>query len=127
VWYRGSVEVGIEQTQADPATAEIEICKGVITRFYRLFPPGCGGEVFLQVFHQQRQVFPTTPGQAYLGDDSEMLAFSSVDIPEPPYVLTLKAWAPDSVYAHVIYCEFYIEHLQVLLPKPLEQIAIPGG
>lgn len=125
MWYRGSVEVGIAQTRADPATEEVGICKGVITRFYRLFPPGCSGKVSLQVFHQERQVFPTTPGQAYLGDDSEILGFSSVDIPEPPYVLTLRAWAPDSEYAHIIYCEFYIEHLQVLLPKPLEQIAIP--
>jgi len=126
VWYRGSVDVEAGQAASDPATAEVEICRGVITKFYRLFPPGCAGTVHLQVYHQTRQVFPTTPGQSYLGDDSENLGDSSVQIDEPPFVLELRAWAPDASYDHVIYCEFYIERPRVPAAVPLERLEVPG-
>lgn len=126
MWYRGSIEVGIEQTEDDPAIAEVEICQGVITRFYRLFPPGCAGKVSLQVYHQTRQIFPTTPGQAYIGDASEILGVSSADITEPPFLLVLRGWAPESTYAHIVYCEFYIESTVRVAPVGVMSVVLPG-
>lgn len=128
MWYRGSVEVGIGQTAASPATALIEVCRGSITSFYRLFPMGCAGLVHLQVFYQTRQIFPTTPGQSYIGDGSEVLGDASVELDEPEYILELRGWAPSSKYAHVVYCEFYIARPVVLVPVPLGRVgvALPG-
>lgn len=126
MWYRGSVEVGIGQAQASPATALVEVCPGVITKFYRLFPPGCMGQVHLQVYYQTRQIFPTTPGESYLGDGSEILGDSSVVLDEPEYVLELRGWAPDTTYGHIVYCEFYIERPTVRVPIPLARPELPG-
>lgn len=124
MWYRGSVEVGIGQTAASPATAEVEVCRGTITAFYRLFPQGCSGLVHLQVFYQTRQIFPTTPGQFYIGDGSEILGDASVELDEPEYVLELRGWAPSSKYAHVVYCEFYIARPVISVPVPLGGLGI---
>lgn len=126
MWYRGALTVLAGTTRAAYVSTEVEICRGFISSFYRLFPPGCAGLVALQVYHQTRQIFPTTPGQYYLGDDSEILAETSVDIAEPPFVLELRAWAPEAVYDHILYCEFYIERLRVLVPVPIEQVIVPG-
>lgn len=125
--YRGSVTVPLNTAKADYASAIVEVCPGTITKFYRLFPPGCAGLVHLQVFYQTRQIFPTTPGESYLGDDSEILSEASVFLDEPEYVLELRAWSPGAAYQHIIYCEFYIARPLILVPAPLERPAVPGS
>lgn len=126
MWYRGSVTVSADRAKADYASADIEVCPGVISKFYRLFPPGCAGLVRLQVYYQTRQIFPTTPGGSYLGDDSEILSDATVFLDEPEYVLQLRGWSPGSVHQHIVYCEFYIARPIVLVPVPLERPELLG-
>lgn len=127
MWYRGSITVPADTVAADYVSADIGVAPGVITKFYRLFPSGCAGKAYLQVFLQTRQIFPTTPGESYLGDASEILGDASIVLDEPEYVLELRAWAPGTTYQHTIYCEFYIEKPRVLVPTPLEVsvVALP--
>lgn len=126
MWYRGSVTVTANTLESAKATAEVEVCPGVITRFYRLFPPGCTGLVHLQVFYQTRQIFPTTPGESYLGNGSEILGDASITLDEPEYVLELRAWSPGTSYQHIVYCEFYVARSVVRVPIPLARPAVPG-
>jgi len=117
VWYRGSITVPANTLASAPVTTEVEVCRGTVEAFYRLFPMGCAGKVHLQVFHQTRQLFPTTPGQAYVGDGSEVLGDASVTLEEPPFIVELRAWSPGTSYSHVIYVEFYIKFaVEILLP-----------
>lgn len=125
MWYRGSITVPIGRAAATPITAEVEICRGTIESFYRLFPPGCAGKVHLQIFHQTRQLFPTTPGQSYIGDGSEVLGDASVTIDEPPFVVELRAWSPGTTYHHVVYVEFYIKSEVFLLLPVAERDFVP--
>jgi len=129
MWYRGSLKVPAGTTQADPAEFDIEVCRGTISQFYRLFPSGCAGKVSLQVLTQTRQIFPTTPGTYYLGDGSEILSPASVNLNEPEYILTLRGWALDTDYDHVVYCEFYIEKPVIYVPVVLDApfVPIPAG
>lgn len=126
MWYRGSITIPADTSQAAFVSEDVEVCPGVITKFYRLFPPGCAGQVALQVFWCTRQVFPATPGQYYLGDGSEILGEASIALDEPEYVLTLRGWSPGTDYDHVVYCEFYIEKPVVYVPvvedRPFVQI-----
>jgi len=114
---------------ADSESAFVEVCAGTITNFYRLFPSGCAGMVHLQVFYQTRQIFPTTPGQSYIGDGSEILGDASVELDEPEYVLELRGWAPDTSYSHVVYCEFYIARPAIVVPVPMRwlEVEFPVG
>lgn len=127
MWYRGSITVPLDTAKVDFVSAEVEAAPGAVTHFYRLFPLGCAGMVHLQVFNQTRQVFPTTPGQSYIGDGSEVLGAASITLDEPPYTLELRAWSPGADYQHIVYCEFYIEKPTFLMPVPLAQVALPEG
>lgn len=127
MWYRGSIIVPASTARAAPVAVELEVSQGTISLFYRLFPKGCAGQVSLQVFSQTRQVLPTTPGQAYVGDGSEVLGDASIELDEPPYVLELRAWSPGTTYEHTIYVEFYIEKAVDLMPVPLESRVLPLG
>lgn len=125
MWYRGSITVLANTLASAPETTEVEVCKGVVESFYRLFPMGCAGKVHLQVFHQTRQLFPTTPGQSYIGDGSEVLGDASVTIDEPPFIVELRAWSPSTTYSHVVYVEFYIKSEVMLLLPVAERDFVP--
>ena len=127
MWYRGSITVPASTARAAPVTAELAVSQGTISLFYRLFPKGCAGQVSMQVFSQTRQVLPTTPGQAYVGDGSEVLGDSSIVLDEPPYILELRGWSPGTTYAHTIYVEFYLAQAAALMPVPLEARRLPVG
>lgn len=124
MWYRGSLTVPANTARAAYVSALIEVSPGTITKFYRLFPPGCVGQVSLQVYYQTRQIFPTTPGQAYLGDGSEILGDASVELDEPEYVLALRGWSPGTSYQHIIYVEFYIARPAVYVPVVAERVFV---
>jgi hypothetical protein len=111
--------------KADYASAMVEVSPGTISKFYRLFPPGCVGKVHLQVFYQTRQIFPTTPGQSYLGDGSEILGDASVELDEPEYVLELRGWSPGTSYDHGIFVEFYIARPVVYVPVVTTSAFVP--
>lgn len=125
MWYRGSITIPAGTARKDFEFANVPVCPGQIAKFYRLFAPGCSGMVHLQVYHQTRQVFPTTPGESYIGDGSEILGDATIDVYEPPYVLQLRGWSPDTTYPHTVAVEFYIEKVGVRLPLPLEWEAVP--
>lgn len=129
MWYRGSITIPAGTARAAYASEIIEVCPGSITKFYRLFPPGCAGLVSMQVWHQTRQIFPTTPGQYYIGDGSEILGEASVDLVEPEYQIELRGWSPDADYDHVVYCEFYIARPIVYVPVVLGSsfVPVPAG
>lgn len=124
--YYGSVTIATANDVTDPAVAFVEMSPGRITEFYRLFPPGCAGLVRLQVFWQTRQIFPTTPGESYIGDGSEILGLAGFEIDEVPAILELRAWNTGTSYSHVIYCEFFIEKVRIMIPAPLVQVQVPG-
>ena len=128
MWYRGRVTIPANTAKSEYAFANVGICPGQITRFYRLFAPGCSGMVHLQVFHQTRQIFPTTPGESYIGDGSEILGDATIEVDEAPYILQLRGWSPDTAYPHTVAVEFYIEKAHAGLPVPLEfeRVPVPG-
>lgn len=119
MWYRGSVTIPADTAKADYAIANVPVCPGQVVKFYRLFAPGCSGMVHLQVFHQTRQIFPTTPGESYIGDGSEILGDATIELDEPPYILQLRGWSPDTDYSHTVAVEFYIEKGLLKIPVPL--------
>ena len=125
MWYRGSVTIPSNTLASAPVSAVVEVSPGTIQKFYRLFPPGCAGLVSLQVFYQTRQIFPTTPGQSYIGNGSEILGDSSVILDEPEYVLELCGWSPTTSYQHIIYCEFYITEPTIYVPIVQERVFVP--
>jgi len=125
MWYRGSLTVPADTLESAKVVVDVPVCKGQITKFYRLFPPGCTGQVHLQVYYQTRQIFPSTSGESYIGDGSEILGDATMLLDEPEYVLELRGWSPGTSYDHIVYCEFYIARPVLAVPVPLVRPTLP--
>lgn len=125
--YHGALLVEAGITEADPSSLVVELAHGTITEVMILFPPGPAGLVYLQVWHQARQIFPLTPGGAFQGDDSLIEFTERYKITGVPYWVELRGWAPDAELDHTIQVSFTVLPLVPLAVAKGAFIPLPEG
>jgi len=125
--YRASLTIAAGQTQADPALEDLAVCAGIITEVEIHFPAGHSGLTHLQIWYLGRQIFPTSEGAAFRGDDNVIAFPEQWVIFEVPHVLTLHGWAPDAELDHVIFVEVSVQPFEVELGLGSVPVALPEG
>lgn len=103
--YRGSLTIPAGTTEESPATAVLELCSGVISNVRILHPAGQAGLVHVTVWRHTRQIYPTTPGQSFIGDDQQNVFDERWPILEVPHEVELRGWAPSATLEHTVYVE----------------------
>lgn len=121
--YRTALTIAAGQTQADPAWVDLDVEYGYITEVELLFPAGHAGLTFVQIYHQSRQIFPLTPGEAFRGDDHVVQFDEKFPILEVPYTVRVKGWAPDATLAHTVFVDVSVE--AQLAAGPAEEVFVP--
>jgi len=125
--YRGSLTIPAGKAENDPATAVIELCYGNIVEVEVLFPAGQAGLTYLTIWYQERQIFPTTPGQAFRGDDHVIEFGERWPILEVPHEVELRGWAPDAALAHTIYVDITVEEPRLIEVGGFRYVPLPEG
>lgn len=125
--YSASVEIPANTTEADPYEEYLETCFGTINQVFVLFPPGHAGLTHLQVFYQTRQIFPTTPGESFSGDDTQYEFSESWPVFEAPHELLLRAWNEDTEHEHTVYVELSVLAPELLIPVVIQAPSLPEG
>ena len=125
--YRSSVTTAAGQTKADPALADLAVCAGVISEVEILFPAGHAGLTYLQIWYLGRQIFPTSEGATFRGDDNVIQFTEQWVIQEVPHILTLHAWAPDAELIHTIFVEVSIRPFAVEPGLGSVPVGLPEG
>lgn len=94
----------VETTHTETNKKEyiLKIAHGVITRISVLFPKGCHGLVFAQIFHHEHQIAPSTEGMYLTGDGTPIEWDEYYESYQPPYELKIKAWGESCTYDHVV-------------------------
>lgn len=123
--YRKGIWIPAGKTKDDPSSVMLDIAPGVITQVEITFPAGHSGLTNVQVYYHERQIFPTTPGVAFRGDDTLISFNESWAIREVPHQLEIRGWAPLSVYGHTVFVAVsvledtsYDDAFGVLVPLP---------
>jgi len=125
--YSASVTIPANTTESDPHEEYLEVCFGTISQVFVLFPPGCAGLAHLQIFYQTRQIFPTTPGGSFTGDDTQYEFSERWPIYESPHELLLRAWNTDDTYEHTIIAEVSVLAPEILVPVVIQAPTLPEG
>jgi hypothetical protein len=126
--YRGSLTIPAGTAETDPATSTIEVAAGTITEVEILFPAGHAGLTYLAIWYQERQIFPTTPGQAFRGDDHVIEMPERRVIREVPLRLELRGWSPDATLDHTVYVDVTVEEMAASVTATLPvTVALPEG
>jgi hypothetical protein len=125
--YSASVSIPASTTEAEPHEETLKVCFGTISQVFVLFPPGHAGLTHLQIFYQTRQIFPTTAGESFTGDDTQYVFSERWPIFEAPHELLLRAWNDDDTHEHTIYVELSVLAPEVLVPVVIQSPALPEG
>lgn len=125
--YRGSLTIPANTPAAEPATLTIGLTYGRIEHVSILFPAGSSGLANLIVLYHERQIFPTSPEQSFIGDDHLITFQESFPIHDLPFEVTLVGWSPGSTLSHAIYVDFSVEPEVELASTYKSFAALPGG
>ena len=103
--YYSSLTIPAGTLASAPASDKFSVSAGRITEVELLFPPGSAGLAFLQIFYNARQIYPTSIGEYFRGDDHLINWSDEYELVDEPYELELRGWSPDAIYDHTIYCQ----------------------
>lgn len=106
--YHASLTVPAATLASAPASTKFSVSAGRITEVEIMFPPGQVGRVYLQLWYNDKQIYPTSLGQAFRGDDHLITFGDSYPLDDEPYELELRAWAPTASYEHTVYVQVTI-------------------
>ena len=103
--YHASLTIPAGTPASSPASNKFSVSAGRITEMELLFPPGSAGRAYLQIFYRDRQIYPTSIGEYFRGDDHLINWSDEYDLADSPFELELRGWGPDTTYNHTIYCQ----------------------
>ena len=106
--YGGVIHTLPNTLASAPMETVVDITSGLIYHVKIIFPPGPSGLLHVQVFDISYQLFPTTIGASFVGDNLKMEWDEMYDKDEAPHILIVKTWNDDDTYAHDVSVLFSI-------------------
>ena len=100
--YTASVITDKNTTKKNPKETSLKITEGIISKVSILFPKGCVGLVFCQLFIGGHQFVPSTEGQFLRGNDILIESPEFLEINTAPRTITIKTWNLDDTYDHSV-------------------------
>lgn len=125
--YRAALTIQAGVLASTPVTKVLSLCPGFITEVELLFPSGHAGLTYLQIWYHERQVFPTTAGQAFRGDDHLITFNEHFSVSEVPHEIELRGWAPTTTLEHTIYVDVTVEAPPEIQVGGFTYVALPEG
>lgn len=125
--YAAGVTIPANTTEADPHEETLDLCYGRIREVSILFPAGHAGTTHLQIFYQTHQIFPTTPGESFTGDDTVHSFPENLEIHEVPHEVMLRGWNDSTENAHTIYVMLSVLLEEITTPVISAPVALPEG
>ncbi len=80
----------------------LKVYKGIAYRVEIDFPPGCAGLLIVQIYYHNFQVWPTTPGAVFHGQDRHISFDDEFPITSAPYEFIIKTANADQVFHHAV-------------------------
>lgn len=86
--------------ETDPLKTEIMVAAGTLSEVAIYFPWGCAGLAHVQIWHNERQIFPTNLGASYHGNDLLIEFNENYPLPDSTNKIMLVEWNEDDTYDH---------------------------
>jgi len=96
-----------------PATKELRLKEGVITKISVLIPPGHAALAHLAIYDGETQIMPWGEDQWLEGDDETVPWEPDYELPSEPARLEARAWNEDDTYPHTFYIRIWVDPAKV--------------
>jgi len=100
--YRKTITTLKNVTEASPKETDLNITKGLVYFVELMFPSGSEGLLHVQILDGNYQVWPSSYGESFFGDDI-YLRYDDLYIKEAaPMFFRVKTWNDDDLYPHKV-------------------------
>ena len=125
--YRSTLTIPAGTQQVSPATQAVPLTYGRIEQCVIMFPPGQAGLCHLKVLYHEKQIFPTSPEQDFIGDDSLIVFPDHFPVYDEPFEVYLVGWSPLTTLSHIVYVDFSVEAEEKPTITYSGSVALPTG
>ena len=98
--FQASITIPKNTTYSSPATVNLKIAHGIITKIMVRPRPGHAALAHLIILHHEHQIAPSTENMDLHGDAPPIDWEEYYESYQPPYELKLKGWNDDDTYPH---------------------------
>jgi len=112
--YNHRLRIPASTSATAPYSEVMPVGFGVIKRCEVYIPTGSAGLAGLRVLRGAYQLYPTSPGQWFYGDDVTIFVNDSYEFIDPPYAVEVQGYNDDTSYDHDI-----IVRLEILPPSEI--------
>ena len=99
-----------------PLVTDLEISKGVIHKWYILFPEGHWAENHIQITKGGDPILPINSDGTLEGNGSPFDGEEFIYIKSSPYILQAHTWNDDIYNDHTLYIRIFIKPLWTFMP-----------
>lgn len=107
--YGGEISTPANTAETAPQRTVVPVAEGIIYHLKVYLPPGSGGLLHAQIFHSTYQVFPTSIGESFSGDNILLEYDVLYPMDSPPYEILIVTWNVDDSYDHTIQIHLSME------------------
>jgi hypothetical protein len=125
MYYRGSLIIPAGTLRSNPATTVVSLTYGRINELCIVFPPGQSGLCHLAVLYHEKQIFPTSVEQDFIGDDTLLVFPDRFPIYDEPFEVKLLGWSPSATLDHIVYISFVVEPEEKVTVAYSGSVALP--
>ena len=98
--YELRVSIPANTAKSAAVDTDLFIHAGTVTQVSIEFPKGCAGLVHAQIFHWERQLWPTNTDSDFASDAAQIVFTEDYKVIDPPFMFTVREWNLDELYAH---------------------------
>lgn len=115
--YTANITTKAKRLKTNLKKTIIRVTKGLVYRVEFYFPAGSAGLMGVAVFDGLYQVWPSSVGEFFLGDD-QVIAFDDMYLKEAaPYELQCYTYNEDDTYAHFVAVRLGLVSSEVFLAR----------
>lgn len=119
MFYEFDLTIPANTLAVSPVERSVFMDGGIIKQVEVQLPSGLRGMVFTVAWRGLHQVWPTNPDGKIKGDDARIVWGEDYDLTQPPHVILLRGWSPDTSYPHVVTWRFQVS------PAPVREAETP--
>jgi len=100
--YRKTIITPALTTEGSPLLSDLSVTNGLVYFLEIMFPSGSEGLLHVQIYDGSFPLWPSTPGESFMGDDI-YLKYDDLYIKEKePFSLRVVTWNDDDMYQHKV-------------------------
>lgn len=100
--FHASITTSANTAEADYKETSLKVVKGLVYKITIYFPPGSRGLLGVQIFDKNYQVYPTTIGEWFTGDNIPYNFEDTYYKLTEPFNFIIKTYNTDELYEHKV-------------------------